>query len=88
MLEVLKEWWGFFAFVGTGLFGWMIGVERNRWKINDLGDSMHRLEDRVEKLESQGSDERETLGTIKAHIEIILKTLVRLENRIDDKRDK
>jgi uncharacterized coiled-coil protein SlyX len=86
--EFLKDWWAFFAFVGTGIVGWMMGVERNRWKINDLGNAMVRLEDRVKVLETQGSDEKATLAEIKANLASVLATLNRLESRIDGKADK
>lgn len=88
MMETFKEWWPFGAFVLTGVFGWMIGVERNRWKISDLTESVNRLELRVETLEKQGSDEKASLATINANITAIMRTLERLESRIDDKRDK
>ena len=98
-MDFLKDWWAFFAFVGTGIIGWMMGVERNRWKINDLGNAMVRLEDRVKVLETQGSDEKATLAEIKADIRsgntlfvsemrTVTEALKRLEGRIDRKADK
>jgi hypothetical protein len=88
MLDAVRDWWAFAAFAATGLFGWLLGVERNRWKINDLGNTMIRLEDRVKTLESQGSDEKATLAKIEATMGAMLQTLHRLESRIDGKADK
>lgn len=88
MPDLLKEWWSFVFFVGTGVVGWLLGVEKNRWKINDLGEAMIRLERRVGVLESQGSEEKATLAAISVTLMAISATLVRLENRIDGKQDK
>jgi hypothetical protein len=87
-MDFFRDWWAFFAFVATGVFGWLLGVERNRWKINDLGHAMKRLEDRVKVLETQGSDEKVILAKIEATLVSVLATLGRLENRIDGKADR
>lgn len=69
MLDILERWWPFGAFLITGLGGWIMGVERNRWKINDLGASVALMSARIKVLEDQGHVEGVALAKIGVTLE-------------------
>jgi hypothetical protein len=88
MEDFIVKWWGFLAFVIAGIFGWAMGVERNRWKIDDLKEGFLELKAEVDTIKKNSVSENVAVGQLLAIMERIESRMDRIEQKLDGKADK
>lgn len=88
MEDFILKWWGFIVFVVSGLVGWIIGVERNRWKINDLTKEMMEQKQEIKEIKSSIKDDAVSFAKLFIMVERVELKLDNIERRLDQKVDK
>lgn len=88
LLGFLSEWWQFVAFVAAGIVAFVMGKERTRWRVDQLGDRVKDLDQRMVRLERQGNAEAVTLAEIKATLGGIKDSLAEMRDDLKGKADK
>lgn len=51
--QVLQEWWHVLVFMASGVVAFILGKERNRWKIDQLGKELNKAFVELDKLETK-----------------------------------
>lgn len=87
-IAALREWWPFGVFLIGGWVSFLIGKERQRWRVDQIGIEVSKQGARIDKLEAQGQAEAVTLGEIKVTQELILAALSNLRDDLKGKADK
>ena len=82
--QVLRDWWGFAAFVLTGIISYIAGRERQRFRIDDLGRKVEAQEKRLKTLEEQGRAEAISLAELRSSQAAILQALSEIRQDIRD----
>lgn len=88
MVNAVKDWWPFLAFVLGGLVSFLIGKERQRWRVDAIGRELEHQGKRIARLEVKGAEEAVMLGEIKTAQGLILSQLTELRAELRGKADK
>lgn len=88
MEDFVLKWWSFLAFVVAGVFGWAMGVELNRWKIDDLKEGFLELKAEVDTIKKNSVSENVAVGQLLVLMERIESRMDRIEQKLDSKVDK
>lgn len=86
--QFLQDTWQFIAFLFGGIFAFVLGRERQRWRIDQLGEKVSDLDRRITGLEEQGHVEAVTLAEIRTTQTTILDALAELRADLKGKADK
>lgn len=97
--SLIERFWPFGAFLASSAIAFVIGRERQRWKVDDLGEQLasysdrsdarfDKLESRLKAMESANVIEATSIATGVAKQDMILMALERMERQIDNKADK
>lgn len=70
-MDWVREWWGVLSFIGMGVASFVVGQERSRWKVHQVGDLIEKLTDRVIHLEKINSEQAIMLAEIKVELHFI-----------------
>ena len=76
-LLAVTEW---LIVAGAAVFGWVLGLRRNQWAIQQFQTELARLDQRVLVLETQGHTAATSLASISA-------TLVAVQDALRDIKD-
>lgn len=88
LVEIFRDWWGFGAFVLGGLLAFSAGKERQRYKVDKIGEEVERQGHRIEVLERQGNAEAVQLAEIATSQTHILNSLNEIKQAMRRKADK
>lgn len=88
MSNLILDWWGFAVFVATGIFGWLLGVERNRWKIENLKEEVDEIKKDIKLIEKSNREEQISIARVVVLMESIEEKIVKVEKSLSDKVDK
>jgi hypothetical protein len=88
MADIFRDWWAFVAFMLTGAIGWVLGLERNRWRIDDVGRAVGHLEERVKTLEAQGMASERSQATSNEKLDHIREDLREIKKDLRGKEDR
>lgn len=95
LLNMLQDWWGFVAFALGGFAAFVVGKERQRYKVDQVGKDVEKLSQRVTKqsaeieaLKQQGNTEAVALAGIASTQQYIVKTLDEIKANLKEKADK
>lgn len=87
-VDLVKDWWGFVAFIIGGLLAYSAGKERQRYKVDQIGTEVERQGKRIEALERQGNTEAVQLAEIAMSQTHILNSLNEIKQALRGKADK
>jgi len=88
MVNAVKELWPFGVFVVSGLLAFLVGKERQRWRVDAIGTELEHQGKRIARLEVKGAEEAVMLGEIKTAQGLILSQLTELRAELRGKVDK
>lgn len=99
IVAYVERFWPFGAFLATAAVSFIVGRERQRWKVDDLGEQLasysarsdarfDKLSTRLEAMESANVAEATSIATVVAKQDMILLALERMERQLDRKADK
>lgn len=82
----VRDWWQFILAL-FGLWGsYRVGTERQRWRVDTIGQTLEALTARVHALEGQGRDEAVTMARIMATQQGIVEVLGSIRDDLKDLR--
>lgn len=84
----VADWWQFGAFVGGAVIAFLVGKERQRYKVDQIGQEVEAQGKRIEKLETQGNAEAVQLAQIVTSQTHIIRTLEEIKTGLRGKVDK
>ena len=85
---IIGDWWAFGAFIGTALIGFFIGRERQRWRVDQIGQEVQNQGHRITILETQGNSDAVQLAKIISTQTHILEGLHEIKASLQQKVDK
>lgn len=86
--KFIADWWHFGAFIGSAAIAFLIGKERQRFKVDQIGKEVEVQGKRIEKLETQGNAEAVQLAQIVTSQTHIIRTLEEIKTNLRGKADK
>jgi len=81
-------WWSLFAVAVAAFFGWRIKAAQDAVRIETMQRDMDTLRQRLASLESGSANIAITLAGQGERLEGIVRTLLRIEGRLEGKADK
>lgn len=86
--EILRDWWQFLGFALGGLVALVTLRERTRWRLDQLGHEVERLQAEVAELRRQERVDTKALAEISATQTAIQTTLTAIWADLRGKADK
>lgn len=88
LVNAVREWWDVGAFIVAGVLAFIVGKERQRWRVNQIGEEVEKQGKRISHLEAQGHTSAVTLAEIRTNQNLILTMLRELREDLKGKVDK
>jgi len=88
MDEMIQKYWAVVFAVGGIVGGWLLGLRRAQWSLDQFKIELADLKKRVGHLETQGNTGAATLAGIAATLEAIQETLREIKSELRGKADK
>lgn len=88
LANFIADWWQFGAFIAVSVIAFLVGKERQRFKVDQIGKEVEAQGRRIEKLERQGNAEAVQLGQIVTSQTYIISTLDEIKESLRGKVDK
>jgi pantothenate kinase type III len=85
---IITDWWQFAVFVGGAFIAFVVGKERQRFKVDQIGREVEAQGERIKALEKQGTAEAVQLAQIVTSQGHILRTLDEIKQALGGKADK
>ena len=86
--NIVTDWWQFIAYLAVAWSSFLIGRERQRFKIQELAQIVTKQGERIEALERQGNAEAVQLAKIVTSQAYIMKTLDEIKQSLKGKADR
>lgn len=87
-MSYIAEWWQFAVFALGGYGFYIVGRERQRFQIDQIGREVNRQSHEIEALKAQGTSEAITLAGIVATQAHIMASLEDIKETLKEKADK
>jgi hypothetical protein len=84
----VADWWQFGAFLVGGLIAYVAGRERQRFRVDQIGQEVRDQGERIAALEKQGTAEAVQLAQIVTTQQHILTALDDIKRALQGKADK
>ena len=85
---VIRDWWAFGVFVGGGVIAFLLGKERQRFRIDELARRMKELDADVQSIKRQTAAEAISLAEIRVELRANTQALTDLRNDLKGKADR
>jgi hypothetical protein len=85
---IIADWWQFAVFLGGAVVAFIVGKERQRFKVDQIGREVEAQGERIKALEKQGAAEAVQLAQIVTSQSHILRTLDEIKQALGTKADK
>ena len=97
--QFLQEWWHIIVFALSGGVAFVLGKERNRWKIDQIGKEVEKAFTEIEKVERKVDALKDTanrnaielsneVAILQTHTSNILSLLMEMRDELRHKVDK
>ena len=86
--NIIADWWQFAIFVGSAVIAFFVGKERQRYKVDQIGQEVERQGRRIRTLEDQGNAEAVQLAQIVTSQGYIVQALNDIKETLRGKADK
>ena len=86
--NIVTDWWQFAVFVGGAFIAFIVGKERQRFKVDQIGREVEAQGKRIAALETQGNAEAVQLAQIVTSQTYIMKTLDEIKQSLKGKADR
>lgn len=85
---LIADLWQFAVFLGSAFIAFIVGKERQRFKVDQIGREVEAQGERIKALEKQGTAEAVQLAQIVTSQGHILRTLDEIKQALGTKADK
>lgn len=82
--EVFLDWWSFIVFVGSLVFGFVLGTAKQRWTQEQLQVRVQALEMRLERLEQASGVDSRTLLVLQTELTYIRSSLAEIKQKLEE----
>lgn len=85
MEEFILKWWYIILSALAGIFGWLLGTEKNKWRIESIERDLYKVEVRLQSIESTTSHNDKVSARLLALLESLEERTHRIEVKLDQK---
>jgi len=85
MEEFILKWWYIILSILAAIFGWLLGTEKNKWRIESIERDLYKMEVRLVSIEKITSENDRMSTKLIALLERLEERMDRIESKLDKK---